>query len=548
MTATTHPKPAAVKPSGLIRSSLVFSGFTLISRLFGFARDLAISYYMGASATYAADAFNTASAFPNLFRRIFAEGAFAAAFVPAYSRSLEADGEAVADELAADAMAVLAAATLAITVVAELAMPWLMYVIRPGFAATPEKYKLAVLLTQITMPYLPCMAIYAHLSGVLNARNRFILSGAAPILLNLWTLAAVLPTRDPAQAATWASIGVAIAGVSQAALLWWGVRKSGADVTVRWPRMTPQIKALIALAIPGAIGASATQINVFVSGVLVSHVNGAASWIAYCDRLYQLPQGLVGVAIGVALLPALSRAIQAGNTAQARKTMDDAIVFSMALSLPAATGLVSIPFFIIDGLYTRGEFTLLDAHATASALMQYGWGVPAFVLAQLFSRAFFARQDTTTPMRFALVSVVVNVVLGISLFHIFGVPGIAAATAVAWWLNVVMMGVTLARRDHYRPSPKAVSRLIRICLANVALAGILAAASHQRTQIQALFAHVHLGHAVGAKELAISLTVTLAAAIYPLLLFGSGGLTIAETRGALRRRRRGPPEGPADLL
>ena len=547
MTATTAPKPATAKPGGLIRSSMIFSGFTLISRLMGFVRNIAITYFMGASATFAADAFNTALAFPNLFRRIFAEGAFAAAFVPAYSRSLETDGEAIADELAADAMAVLAAATLAITVVAELTMPWLMYLIRPGFAATPEKYKLAVLLTQITMPYLPCMAIYAHLSGVLNARNRFILSGAAPILLNLWTLAAVLPTKSPVQAAIWASIGVAIAGVSQAALLWWGVRKSGADVTVRWPRLTPQIKALIALAVPGAIGASVTQINVFVSGILVSHVNGAASWIAYCDNLYQLPQGLIGVAIGVALLPSLSRAIHAGELEQARKTMDDAIVFAMALSLPAATGLVSIPFFIIDGLYTRGQFTLGDAHATASALLQYGWGVPAFVLAQLFSRAFFARQDTRTPMRFAMVSVAANIVLGISLFHFFGVAGIAAATASAWWLNVVLMGATLARRGHYRPGPKAVSRLIRILLANVALAVVLAAASHYRAQIQGLFAGVRLVHGLGPKELALALTVVVSAALYPLLLFGAGGLTLAEARGALRRRRGDPPEGPADL-
>jgi len=547
VTATTAPKPATAKPGGLIRSSMIFSGFTLISRLMGFVRNIAITYFMGASATFAADAFNTALAFPNLFRRIFAEGAFAAAFVPAYSRSLETDGEAIADELAADAMAVLAAATLAITVVAELTMPWLMYLIRPGFAATPEKYKLAVLLTQITMPYLPCMAIYAHLSGVLNARNRFILSGAAPILLNLWTLAAVLPTKSPVQAAIWASIGVAIAGVSQAALLWWGVRKSGADVTVRWPRLTPQIKALIALAVPGAIGASVTQINVFVSGILVSHVNGAASWIAYCDNLYQLPQGLIGVAIGVALLPSLSRAIHAGELEQARKTMDDAIVFAMALSLPAATGLVSIPFFIIDGLYTRGQFTLGDAHATASALLQYGWGVPAFVLAQLFSRAFFARQDTRTPMRFAMVSVAANIVLGISLFHFFGVAGIAAATASAWWLNVVLMGATLARRGHYRPGPKAVSRLIRILLANVALAVVLAAASHYRAQIQGLFAGVRLVHGLGPKELALALTVVVSAALYPLLLFGAGGLTLAEARGALRRRRGDPPEGPADL-
>jgi putative peptidoglycan lipid II flippase len=227
--------------------------------------------------------------------------------------------------------------------------------------------------------------------------------------------------------------------------------------------------------------------------------------------------------------------------------MDDAIVFAMALSLPAAAGLVSIPFFIIDGLYTRGEFTLVDAHATASALMQYGWGVPAFVLAQLFSRAFFARQDTTTPMRFAFVSVAANIVLGITLFHYFGVAGIAAATATAWWLNVIMMGVTLARRGHYRPSPKTVARLIRILIANLGLAAVLAGASHYRSQIEGLFGGVHLAHGLGPKEFAIALTVTGAAALYPLLLFGSGGLTVAEARGALRRRKGDPPEGPADL-
>jgi putative peptidoglycan lipid II flippase len=537
---------ATPRKSGLIRSSLIFSGFTLISRIMGFARDLAVSYAMGASATFAADAFNTAFSFPNLFRRIFAEGAFAAAFVPAYSRSLEKDGEQIADELAADAMATLAAATIAIAVVAELAMPWLMYVIRPGFAANPEKFRLAILLTQITMPYLPCMAIYAHLSGVLNARNRFILSGAAPILLNLWTLATVLPTHDPVSAAKWASIGVVLAGVSQAALLWWGVRRSGAEVTLRWPRLTPQIKALIGLAIPGAIGASASQINIFVSGMLVSRVNGAASWLAYCDRLYQLPQGLVGVAIGVALLPQLSRAVQSGDAMAARSTMDDAIVFSMALTLPAAAALVSIPFFIVDALYTRGAFTLADAHATASALRQYGWGVPAFVLAQLYSRAFFARQDTQTPMRYALVSVAVNVGVGVTLFHVIGVPGIAAATAFAWWLNVVMMAMTLARRSHYVPSPRAVARLVRIILASAALALALAAASHEREVIQHLLAPLNFGP-LHSKELAITLVVLLAGAFYPILLFAFGGLTLAEAKQALRRRKGDPPEGPADL-
>jgi putative peptidoglycan lipid II flippase len=553
-TPLAAPKPAqrgaqakpAAKAGGLIRSSLVFSAFTLISRIMGFARDLAVSYYMGASATFAADAFNTAFAFPNLFRRIFAEGAFAAAFVPAYSRSLEKDGEKIADELAADAMATLAAATLAITVVAELTMPWLMHLIAPGFAANPEKFRLAVVLTMITMPYLPCMAIYAHLSGVLNARNRFILSGAAPILLNIWTLVTVLPTHTPVQAAQWASIGVVLAGVSQAGLLWWGCKRTGAHVGFRWPRLTPEIRKLIMLAVPGAIAASATQINVFVSGVLVSQVNGARSWLAYCDRLYQLPQGLVGVAIGVALLPRLSRAVQAEDHAGARSAMDEAITFSMALTLPAAAALVAIPFFLVDALYTRGAFTAADAHQTSAALFNYGWGVPAFVLAQLFSRAFFARQDTKTPMRFGLITVAVNIGLGVTLFQTIGVAGIAAATATAWWLNVLLMAATLARRGDYRPGPRAVSRLLRILAASLALGAALGAISHFRAPIEAALDPASLGPLHG-KELAIALTCLVAGGLYPLLLFASGGLTLAEAKAALRRRKGSPPEGPADL-
>ena len=542
MTAAASDPPAdkahnAPKSTGLIRSSLVYSGFTMVSRFAGFLRDLALGYTMGASATFVADAYNTAWAFPNLFRRIFGEGAFAAAFVPAYSRSLETDGEEVADVLAADAMATLAAAAVAVTVVAELAMPWLMYLIAPGFATNPDKFKLAILLTQITMPYLPCMAIYAHLSGVLNARNRFILSGAAPILLNLWTLVTVLPAKTPHQAAIWGSIGIVLAGISQAALLWWGVRKSGAKVDVRWPRLTPQIKKLIALAVPGAIAASATQISVFVSGILVSQVNGARSWLFYCDRLYQLPQGLIGVAIGVALLPKLSRSIHAGDETGARGAMDEAILFSMAFALPCAVALVTIPFFLIDAMFTRGQFTLGDAHQTARALFCYGWGVPAFVLAQLFNRAFFARQDTGTPMRLGLISVGVNVAVGVSLFYLIGVPGVAAATTIAWWTNVAMMAITLARRSHYRPAPQAVARLARILAANVALAGLLLAVGHWRDAIQGVFGHVHLIR-LGAKEFAIALVALGAAAAYPLLLFGSGGLTLSEARAALGRRRR----------
>ena len=534
---------SADKPqgSGLIRSSMIYSGLTLVSRLMGFVRDLVITYAMGASATFAADAFNTAFAFPNLFRRIFAEGAFAAAFVPAYSRALEQDGEEKADILAADAMALLAAATLALATVFALAMPWLMYAIAPGFAKDPAKFHLAIALTQITIWYLPCMAIYAHLSGVLNARNRFILSAGAPILLNIWTLVTVLPTHTPASAATMASWGVLVAGVSQALVLTWGVRKSGAQVHWRIPRITPEIVALIRRAVPGALAGSAIQVNIFISGILVSQVNGARSWLAVADRLYQLPLGLVGVAIGVALLPRLSRAVHAKDGPVAQSAMDEAITFAMALTLPAAAALIAIPVFLIDGLYTRGEFTLLDAQQTGHALFYYGIGTPAFVLAQLYSRAFFARQDTKSPMIFALVSVAVNIVVGVALVYAVGFWGIAAATAVSAWLNVGQMAFTLARRGHYQPSAKAWSRLVRILLASVALGLALAAIQAFRPQIQALFSGFHLGrHLVGAKEAAIVLTCLAGAGLYPPLLFAFGGLRLSEVKAALRRNPRQP--------
>jgi putative peptidoglycan lipid II flippase len=528
--AAPPPGPPRANADGahsLIRSSLVVSSLTMVSRVLGFLRDLAVSYTMGASASFAADAYNTALAFPNLFRRIFAEGAFAAAFVPAYSKSLAKDGEEVADILAADAMAVLAAATIAITIVAQLAMPWLMYVINPGYAHEPAKFKLAVLLTQIAMPYLPCMAIYAHLSGVLNARGKFIFYALAPSLLNIGMLIAILPQHSARAAAVAASWGVVGSGVAQVALLWWGVRRSGAKVDLRWPRLTPDIKSLIGKAVPGAFAASATQFNIFITGFLASQVNGGRSWLAVADRLYQLPLGLVGVAMGVALLPRLSRAVQADDREGSQAAMDEAIGFSLAMTLPAAAALIAMPFFLIDGLFTRGEFHIYDAQVTARVLFHYGWGVPAFVLQQLFTRAFFARGDTSTPMRFALVCVAMNIILGVALFHVVGVQGIAAATAAASWLNVVMMATTLVRRGAYNPSREAVTRVVKLLVASVAVAVLLALASAYRFDIQNVFRR---------KEIAVGATVLWGAAIYIGLLFALQAVTPDEIRGALRRR------------
>ncbi|MFO1012860.1 MAG: murein biosynthesis integral membrane protein MurJ [Caulobacteraceae bacterium] len=531
---TSGGETPAPRKQGFIRSSIIYAGLTLVSRFMGAARDLVISARVGASLTPAADALNTALAFPNLFRRIFAEGAFSSAFLPAYARDLTQKGEGEADRMAADALAFIAACTIVLTIAAQLAMPWLMMLINPGYVDDAGKYKLAVALTQITMPYLPCMAVAALLSGVLNAHGRFILSAAAPTMWNAAMLIAVIPQHDAtatANAASWATLA---AGLMQAGALWWGCWKTGAKIRLHVPRLTPEIKQVLKLTIPGTIAQGATTLNIFISQILASHTPGARSWLVVADRFYQLPISLVGVAIGVALLPRLSQAIAAEDKADAQTSMDQALIFAMALALPAGAALASMPYYLVDGLWTRGAFTHEDAAQTAGALFYYGLGVPAFVLNRVLQPAFFARQDTASPMRFGLISVAVNIAAGVALYQVMGVAGIAAATAIASWLSTAQMAFTLARRGHYTPTQAAWGRLIRVTLASAVLGALLAAASHWRAVIEAPLAGVNFA-GFRAKEVAILGLSMLGAGLYPFLLFAFGGLTMGEIRLALRR-------------
>ena len=532
----TPPKP---KGTGVAKSSAIYSGMTLLSRLAGFARDVVLTAALGASAGPAADAYYTALNFPNLFRRIFAEGAFAAAFVPAYSRTLKTEGEAAADKVATDALAVVATVTVILTIIAQLAMPWLMTIINVGFLDDPARFKLAVVLTQITMPYLPCMAIAALLSGVLNARGRFLVSGAYPILLNVIMLAAVIPVKDgPIASATAASWSVLVAGVAQAGLCWWAVRKAGANVRLSMPRMSPAVKAIIITAIPAAIGNSATQINVFISGNLSSFVDGGRTWLATADRLYQLPLGLVGVAIGIALLPRLSGAVATGDRDQQQRSMDEALILSMALTLPAATALMGMPFWLVDGLFTRGEFMTIDAENTARALLQFGWGVPAFVLIRILAPAFYARSDSRSPMRYALISVAVNALLAIALFFAgMGVSGIAAAVSASAWVNALLLAAALWKSDHYRPSIHALSRLSRIAIASIGMGVFVAVCSWGRVYVEAPIENVLsiIGTSRGVKELSMLLVVGLGGLTYVVLAFATRAVTVPEVKRLLRR-------------
>ncbi len=543
------PPAASPRKSGLLRNSLINAGFTLISRFAGFARDLVIAAYLGASGNIMADAYATAQNFPNLFRRIFAEGAFSTAFVPSYSAALERDGKEAADRMAHEAMATLVFITVAFTLVCEFTMPWLMLILKPGFAADPEKMKWTVIFTQITMPYLPCMAIVAHLAGVLNARNRFILSAGVPILLNAVTLICVIPTHSQFQSALWGSIGTIIAGIAQATMLLWGARRTGAHVSLSIvPVFNRDINRLLMLAVPGALAAAATQVNVFVSQFFSSTVKGATMWLNVADRFYQLPLGLVGVAIGSALLPALSRAVHAEDHDHAQATMDQAFVFSMVFALPAAVALVAMPFFLVDGIYTRGNFLSTDSEQVGKLLLHYGWGVPAFVMTRILNPAFFARKDTFGPMKFAIVSVVVNLSVGLTMFHFISVPGLAIGTSAAAWVNALLMIFTLAKRKTWVLGAKAFRRLMLVLLAAAAMAGFCAFASWDRETIQSVIAQVlpvhngvHalsiLGHkAVGPKEIAVVGVSLGGAFLYIALLFVTGAFRPSELKAILKRR------------
>ncbi len=517
----------------LVRNTLVQSCLTLASRMLGLVRDILLIARIGAGPV--GDAWATAQQFPNLFRRVFAEGAFASAFVPTYARTLEAEGPEAAREVAGEALRVLFAVTAALTILAQVFMPWVLLLIHGGQAGDTENYALAVLLTRITMPYLTCMALAALLSGVLNSSERFILSAGVPTLLNLCLIPAAFVSRVPAIVAEAAAIAYFLAGLLQVAVLWWGVCRQKVRLSlIGWPRLTPAVRKVMALAVPGTIAASGTQINIIISQSLASFEVSAKSWLYAADRLYQLPLGLVGVAVGVAILPRLSRAARSGDENGSARTMDEGLGLAMALTLPAAAALMVAPVFLIDAFFVRGAFLSSDAEQSGAALYQFAWGVPAFVLIKVLAPAYFAREDTKTPMRYSLVSVAINTVLGAGLFVWLnrsggaGFVGLAVATSVAAWVNAVLLMATLARRGWYRPGALLLSRVTRAAVSSAAMAGVVWVILQNLDRLYEL--------TLPSKALAALIIMAAGASSYALLALLTGAVRPGDLRRALRRQ------------
>jgi putative peptidoglycan lipid II flippase len=464
----------------LLKSAATVGGFTLISRVLGFVRDQLIACTLGTG--FVAEAFFVAQRFPNLFRALFAEGAFNNAFVPLFAKRVEGEGEANARAFAVEVFSVLLAWLVVFSAFAIIAMPLLIFVIAPGFQEQGERFQLTVDLTRICFPYLLFMSLTALQSGVLNSLHRFTAAAAAPILLNIVMIAAngvawVLRTGDTPATGYIFAWGIVAAGVVQYALLAIACRKAGMPLVPRWPKMTPDVKRVLVLSLPGIVSGGVMQINLVVATMLATTIPGAVAYLYYADRLYQLPLGVIGVAIGVVLLPDLSRKLRAGDETGALNSQNRALELSLFLTLPAAVALMTIAAPIVHTVFEHGAFTRADTLAVAPAILAFALGLPAFSLTKVFQPGFFAREDTRTPMRFAIISVVVNVVAAIVLSLLMRQTGIALATSLAAWVNAILLGVTLHRRGLFSLDERCRKRLPRILASAVLMGALLVAGS-----------------------------------------------------------------------
>jgi putative peptidoglycan lipid II flippase len=523
----------------LLRFAGTVGFWTLASRILGFIRDILIARYLGT--TGVVEAFVVAFRFPNFFRRLVAEGAFTAAFVPMFSKKLEKEGRDPAVRFAEETMALLVAVLVIFTLLTEIFMPWLMIVLAPGFVDRPEIFDAAVLFTRVTMPYLLCMALVALYGGILNSVYKFAAAAAAPILLNVVLIAGLIWARPyfatPAHVLSW---GVLIAGIGQ--FVWLGIatHRAGMSLRLRWPRLSDDTRRLLRIMVPGAIGAGVMQINLLIGQMIATLLpKGALPMLYFADRVYQLPLGLIGIAIGTVLLPDLSRRL-ARDGAAAMAVFNRAIELALFFTLPAAVALMVVPDPIIAVLFQRGRFDAAAATGTAWALAAFATGLPAYVLNRVLTPGFFARHDTRTPLYYATAGVVVNILLSLILMWPLKHVGIALATSIAAWVNVGLLYWRLRRERYLVVDAGARRRIPRSLAASILMGAALFGVAILLTP---WFAD-HLAIKVGA----LAALVLAGLVVYFAAGFAIGAISVAELKATLQRRRqrRGetPPEPP----
>lgn len=458
----------------LFRKFASVGSATMVSRVLGFVREAMIAYALGTGPV--ADAFYAAFRFPNLFRRLFAEGAFNSAFIPLFAKELEGGGATAAEAFARQVLSVLLFLLIAITALAMIFMPLLVgTIIAPKFAEIPGKFDLTVYLTRIMFPYLAAMSLVAMLSGILNSYRHYFLAAISPALLNVVLVAVLLMAvgrgLEENDTGVWMATGVTLSGLLQLVLLVYGVRSTGFHLHVGMPRLTPQVRRLLWLALPAAITGGITQLNLLVGQIIISGDNGAIATVNFADRILQLPLGVIGIAIGVVLLPELSRALKGDDQQAVQSLQNNSLEFGLGLTVPAAVAFAIIPAPIVALLFERGEFTREATLITATVLAAFAGGLPAFVLNKIFTPSFYAREDMRSPMWFAGVNAAINVAGSLILFPLIGVMGVAVATSIAGWANALLLGGVLYRENQFRPTARTINRVVLI-VAGSAVMGI----------------------------------------------------------------------------
>ena len=426
-----------MKPIRLMSGFLTVGMWTLLSRVLGFVRDAMILAYLGTGPLY--EAYVVAFRLPNMFRRFFAEGAFNMAFVPMFSKKLEGDEDAAG--FARDAFAGLASVLIVLTLIAQLAMPWLVWALASGFEGQ-DQFGLSIEFGRIAFPYILFISLAALLSGVLNATGRFAAAAAAPVLLNILLVTAMVIAAimggDVARALIWM---IPVAGIAQLALVMIAAKRADFAMALQRPRWTPELSRLVRIAIPAALAGGVVQVNLLVGQQVASYFDRAVGWLYAADRLYQLPLGVVGIAVGVVLLPDLSRRLKAGDHTGGRDALSRAAEISLALTIPAAVALIVVPLPLVSVLFERGATTSDDSAAIAIAVSIYGLGLPAFVIQKILQPLFFAREDTRSPFRYALWAMAVNAVIAIGLAPFIGWLAAAIATTLAAWAMVALLSI-----------------------------------------------------------------------------------------------------------
>ncbi|PZU59766.1 MAG: murein biosynthesis integral membrane protein MurJ [Sphingobium sp.] len=519
----------------LVRALSSVGGLTLASRILALVRDSLAARYVGAG--FASDAFNVAFRLPNMFRALFAEGAFSAAFIPMFNRKAAGEGGMdAAYDFAARALAVLLPVLILFTAIL-LAAAWpVTWLLSGGFShqnPTPGQFAFAVALARFTLPYLALISLASLLGGILNSLDRFWVNAAAPILLNLAMIAGLwfFHGADAYETARVQAMSVTIGGALQLAWLVLACRHAGVGMRLRLPRFDADIRQLLKLIVPAAAGAGAAQINLMISTALSGWLLAAGSitYIYYADRVNQLPLGLIGIGLGTILLPTISRMLSRGEDAAAMETQNRGIELALFLTLPATVAFITAAEPIIRGLFQYGRFTVEDAQRCGWALSAFSIGLPSYVLVKVLTPGYYARGDTKTPVRYAMISIVINIIGNVVLIPVAGHVGPPLATALSSTVNVAMLYRTLVARGHFHADAQLRRRLPRLALAAVIMGGLIFAFD------QPLYPYLDGG--LLRRYTALGILVGAGVAAYVAACFATGAYRMSDLKALMRRRQ-----------